>query len=177
MKTEAAENTTTKSLTMTTTVQPASYELNIPENPVITYGETMSYIGNVTVTGGTNFAVGKNVEVTVTHTGEFAADNVSTTIPFEVLASRYASADKDPNANGVITIANGKCLTFYGKSDTTLKEKATAEFDDENSGIVGNTVTKSVESLCIRIAEDAWGKALAGDYTATITFTTEVVAG
>lgn len=167
----AAENTTTKSTTLTTTVPTATYTLNIPENQEITYGEEKSFIGNVTITDGVNFEKGKNIEVAVMYSGKFEADNVSTTIPFTVLASQYKTADESSSFYGEIVISDGECLTFHGKSDTTVSEKAYAEFKNGSS----STKEAYVESLCISIKGENWGKALAGEYTATIMFTAEVV--
>lgn len=167
----SAAETTTKSTTLTTSVPAASYTLNIPEDQAITYGETKAYIGNVTITNGTNFAVGKNVEVTVVNSGVFEAENVSTTIPFEVFCSQYKSADESSSIYWGMEMASGDHLTFYGNSDTTVDEKATADFPNGSS----STKAAEVEALCICISSASWGKALAGEYTTTITFAAEVV--
>ena len=166
----AAETTTTKSTTLTITVPAASYTLNIPENQEITYGEEKSFIGNVTITDGTNFEVGKNVEVAVTHTGKLEAENVSTSIPFTLLASKYKTADESTQF-GEIKLDSGESITFHGRNNTTISEKAYEEFKTGTS----STENAHIEALCIKIANENWGKALAGEYTTTLTFTEEVV--
>jgi len=59
----SAESTTT----LTTTVPAATYTLNIPADAVVPFGQQYTTLGNITVTDGSGFASGKNVEVTVTY--------------------------------------------------------------------------------------------------------------
>ena len=60
---------------------------------------------------------------------------------------------------------SGSAVTFRGLSDGTVKLHASAA----NGNAMSN--------VAIQITSENWGKALAGDYSATITFTAEVVAG
>ena len=46
--------------TLSTTVPPATYTLNIPADQEITFGATRAEIGNVTVSDSSGFAEGKN---------------------------------------------------------------------------------------------------------------------
>ena len=61
--TVSAANTTT----LTATVPAAGYTLNIPANQEVNFGTTQADIGNITVTDSAGFAVGKNLQVTVTY--------------------------------------------------------------------------------------------------------------
>ena len=158
-----AANTTPNTTTLTTTVPSATYVLNIPADQTVTFGETKTYIGNVTVTDSKNFAEGKNVDVTVEY-APFAAEEagISTTIPYKLLQA----TGTDSGVSGYYTteLASGRKMTFKGKVDGTTDEKTT----------LGVKVT--MESLMVNVQSVDWGKALAGDYKSTITFTSEVVA-
>ena len=66
------------------------------------------------------------------------------------------------STSGADTIASGDSLVFYGTSAGKLQTP-------HNSG-------KSLDHISVAVNSSDWGKALAGEYTATITFTAEVVA-
>ena len=160
----AAELTTTKSITATTSVPAASYTLNIPENPKIDFGATRTSIGNVTITGASGFAEGKNISLTVTH-DEFKSESVSTTIPFS-LEYTY----KPWGENQSLPFKSGKVFYFVGQTAGDVTEKPHLATVGEHE-----TEYEEISGFNLVVASDDWGKALAGDYTATITFTTEVV--
>ena len=149
----AAENTTT----LTTTVPAATYTLNIPADQKIPFGSTSKSIGNVTITDASGFAEGKNLKVKVVY-GAFECEDVTTTIPFR-LEAYWASA-----AN--LEVASGSSLTFYGDDTGALTESAQVHYNDKYH---------NVESIILKTDSADWGKALAGEYTATITYTAEVV--
>lgn len=154
----SAESTTT----LTTTVPAATYTLNIPANQKITYGAISTDIGNVTLSDGVGFATGKNVEVTVTYT-DFTCEGVSTTIPFTLEGEydyTYATTGSKYN-----TFTSGDSMLFLGGTNWFSKAK-----HPENSNY-------EMYNMVVRINSADWGKALGGDYTATITFTAKVVAG
>lgn len=147
----AAENTTT----LTTTVPSATYTLNIPADQEIEFGALYTNIGEIEVTDAEGFAEGKDLKVTITYT-DFASDSVATKIPFTLHVS-----DKTQFTQLTVfdDVESGSAITFRGQAD--------------------GTTTKWCDSLrnktWIRIDSADWGKALAGEYTATITFTAEVV--
>ena len=161
----AAENTTI----LTTTVPAASYTLNIPANQEIEFGSFKTNIGTPTITNSAGFANKKNVQVTVTYT-EFTSDAVSTTIPFSMWIAtqqkEYAEAKSLPS---------GGFLTFYGNYDGSVDEVPRNEFryDDSIYGPLNERLT--VDEMYIEVSSSKWSEALAGEYTATITFTAEVV--
>ena len=149
-----AENTTV----LTTTVPDATYTLNIPADQEIPFGTTEKDIGAVTVTNGSGFAVGKNLKVTVNFNA-FSCENVLTTIPFHLrLWNSKDVSWKD--------LASGDSFVFKGQSDGTTKEEA---FIESVNGLYG-----PIERF--QAGSEDWGKALAGEYSSTITFTAEVVA-
>lgn len=158
----SAANTTT----LTTTVPAATYTLNIPADQEIAFGATRTTIGNVTVTDASSFAVGKNVEVEVTYDA-FKSDDVATTIPFKI----------EPSLNTGIewNIFSGRKLTFRGEQAGTVTETAQipVNYAGNNEDYVEYV---DIYGLIVVIDSIDWGKALAGEYTATITFTAEVVA-
>ena len=154
-----AENTTT----LTTTVPDATYTLNIPADQEITFGATSTNIGNVTVTDSSGFAEGKDLQVTVDYEA-FSCDDVSTTIPYSLALyeSQYRNTKELPT---------GESFLFEGKYDGTTYEQCIIA--DRTSGNIVYPVY--VEEVLVKIKSSDWGKALAGNYSTTITFTSEVV--
>ena len=160
--------------TLTTTVPAATYTLNIPADQTITYNSTSTSIGNVTITNSDNFAVGKNIEVTLTYNGEFTCDEVSTTIPYTISASAIGRSSGGAYGSGGSTRIeqskpSGSKLLFKGLSNGNCSEYFTIEKS-------GYGTDNSTISLDINILSADWGKALAGEYSTTITFSAEVVA-
>lgn len=164
----AAESTTI----LTANVPAATYTLNIPANQEIPFGTTQADIGNITVTDAAGFAVGKNLEVTVSFDA-FTADGVATTIPYTL--SLYAEGN---NSNS----------SAYGSASKALTPGTTIVFEGNTSGSVqeilkldttysqgGGALKIPVTSIRFKALSEDWGKALAGEYTSTITFTAQVV--
>lgn len=149
--------------TLTTTVPAATYTLNIPADQEITFASTSKNIGNVTVTDSTGFGLGKDLQVTVTYDA-FSSDSVSTTIPYTL--GKYS---KNQSGGGAVvgSLVSGNHLTFKGQSNGTVTEQAQFTVESE---------TRSMTFLEITIKSEDWGKALAGEYSTTITFTSEVVS-
>ena len=150
--------------TLTTTVPAATYTLSIPDDQVIKFGAESTSIAAPSVTDSSGFSVGKNLDVTVTY-GSFTSETVGTKIPFTLR--------KSGNINGVPaneSTSSGDVLTYKGDSSGKVAQNATFQV---YFNAMNNTV--DVTGLKIEINSTAWGKALAGDYSATITFTSEVV--
>ena len=154
----AAENTTT----LTTTVPAATYTLKIPADQKIPFGATLTDIGELSISNSTGFAEGKNLQLTLTYS-DFACVNTSTKIPFKVYIAPKEHIDND--IASIYLVETGNTVVFKGQSNGTVRPYASASNNN------------SMSNIAIQIASDAWGKALAGEYTATITFTAEVVAG
>ena len=151
-----------ESTTLVTNVPAAAYTLNIPaEGTEVPFGTTEMDIGNFTVTGSSGFAEGKNLSVTVTYT-PFTADGVSTEIPY-TLKLLSGTTKKE--------LASGSTIVFKGKADGSVNEKTMIP----TAGNMGNYSDSPVSAVLLTANSDAWGKALAGDYTSTLTFTCEVV--
>jgi len=148
----SAESTTT----LTTTVPAATYTLNIPADQEIPFGTTDLNIGELSVTNASGFAVGKNLAVTLNY-DTFKCETTSTTIPFNVIIT-------NANTYGEKPIASGSSVTFLGKEDGSTYEYVQCESN-----------VPDCKKFFITMDSQDWGKALAGDYTATITFTAEVV--
>jgi type 1 fimbria pilin len=162
----AAELTTTSTTTLTTTVQPASYTLNIPSEYEIDFGDRYEVIGSISITGATGFAAGKNIKVAVSYE-EFTSEAVSTTIPFALSLTRSDVMLKVP-------LASGDSVLFKGLASGEVQE-----YHIHTTGTYGTTSYKEyvMDQLVLEMESADWGKALAGDYSATITYTAEVVAG
>jgi len=153
----SAENTTT----LTTTVPAATYTLNIPADQEIPFGVQKTDIGEISVTNSTGFADGKNLKVTFTY-ADFESASNSTTIPFE-LTMLHSEGFSATSVLDTWKVKSGESIEFRGNTDGTVEETVALG----GSG-----------GLChvgVIIKSSSWGKALAGDYTATITFTAEVV--
>lgn len=159
MATVASAASTT---TLTTTVPAASYTLNIPVDQKIPFGATSTNIGCVTVTDATGFAEGKNLNVTLTYS-DFVCSGVSTTIPYFVQMAGTNWQNTNSVGAYVENYISGATLVFEGLPSTEVREYPRQEAVEFNS-------------MNIIISSADWGKALAGDYSSTITFTAEVVA-
>ena len=163
----SAANATPGTTTLTTTVPDAEYTLNIPADQEIPFGATSTEIGNVTVTGSSGFAVGKNLNVTMEY-DVFTAENISTTIPFVVKGEYYLNGyGNQPGSYHSVQMQSGSTITFYGKSGGVVNQYASYE--------KGELEDELYKIFTVDIKSDDWGKALGGDYTATITFSAEVV--
>ena len=139
---------------LTTTVPAATYTLNIPANQEIPFGAESTDIGNITVTGASGFAEGKNLKVTAVWEG-FRSDTVSTTIPFNITSTNTHSED---------VFHSGDSFIFEGLASGGTSSKARSK-----------DLKEFISTLNITVDSADWGKALAGAYTATITYTAEVV--
>ena len=154
---------------LTTTVPDAEYTLNIPIDQKIPYGETTYDIGEITVTNASGFATGKNLSVTIEYTS-FSAENVSTTIPFSIMMYNRELYEKDGSRTiAKQSVESGSTITFKGQSDGSINQYAGVRYQPTND-------SRNLDMTCIIIDKTDWGKALAGEYSATITFTAEVVA-
>ena len=164
----SAESTTT----LTATVPAASYTLNIPANQEIPYGTTQADIGNITVTNSEGFAVGKNLEVTVTYDA-FTAEGISTKIPYTLSLYAEESKGNDNKYNSASKpLTPDTTIVFEGKSNATVTEIIKL---DTTYAQGGGALKIPVTSIRFKASSEDWGKALAGEYTSTITFTAEVV--
>lgn len=150
--------------TLTTTVPDAKYTLNIPADQTVTFGAPSTEIGNVTIGDSSGFAEGKNVQVTISYSA-FTSDEVSTTIPFLLRAYYPNPSTTVMGGDKFQDITSGGIITFLGRSSGSVSEKA-----------VHPDIAWDMTKLIAEITSEDWGKALGGDYTATITFTSEVVA-
>ena len=170
MPTVFAANATPGATTLTTNVPDAIYTLSIPADHTITFGATTTDIGNVTVTGSSNFAEGKNLNVTINYS-EFVGESVSTVIPYTLQAYSPAA--------GIFTLdlEDGAVITFYGTTDCDLEEKASVKMygNGNNGNDPSKAYAKDMEKINVLIDSTAWGKALADNYSSIITFTAEVV--
>ena len=149
MATVASASTTT----LTTTVPAAEYTLIIPEDTTVEFGTLFTQLNPmVTVSNAKGFANGKNLAVTVNYDA-FKCEGVSTTIPFKLT----------PNSDsGSRAWDSGTSIIFEGKTDGTVA--TTAKWG-----------TLGLPYIGVKVLSDDWGKALAGTYTAVLTFTSEVV--
>jgi type 1 fimbria pilin len=159
----AAEGTTT----LTTTVPAATYTLNIPADQKIEFGALETDIGTVTITNSKGFAYGKNVEVTMQYS-EFTSTQTSTTIPFSIMLK-----PADPSSYKSVTLDSGSTLDFSGRPDGSVYEHTYYRFTSKDT--MNTASDEEIKSLYLVVPVNNWGKALAGEYTATITFTAEVV--
>ncbi len=161
----AAESSTT----LTTSVPEATYTLNIPALVEVPFGTTELEIGEIYISESANFAEGKNVSVTIGFT-PFSAENVSTTIPF----GGYLLCTSVTNETYKKQITNSaNTFVFKGTSKGTVTKYIQGSFP--GAGAATGTITKSLDTLFITMNSSSWAKALAGEYTGYITFTTEVV--
>ncbi len=163
----ASADTFTSTTTLTTKVPAASYTMKIPANQTIEYGLVTKKIGNVTIEESTGFSELKRIEVAV-GTTEFTSEKVNTTIPY-TFSLRWSSGNSCGfSYAGVVVV-----LLFEGQQDGTVKSRATAYLEKDGSR---KNPEGELEHMEVGITPRSWDKALAGDYTSTITFTSKVVA-
>lgn len=156
----SAANTTT----LTTTVPDAEYTLSIPADQEITFGATSTNIGVPSVSGASGFADGKNIKLVI-KTTDFSASGVSTTIPITLHGKFRSSSASAGFEDYECDITPDISLYFWGLDTGTVEEKPTPA--DKNG--------HEMKSLLVNIKSADWGKALGGAYTATVTFSAEVV--
>lgn len=159
--------------TLTTTVPSAQYTMTIPADVEIPYNTTNTMIGDLDVEAVEGFAVGKNVQVTVSH-DVFTAEGVSTSIPFALNATIRAGGGGS-NSN-TPAIEENEPLVFGAIENGTLHPLDV----NGNTSIYSpaNYSSYSHQSFMIHFTANSadWAKALGGYYTAHITFTAQVVA-
>lgn len=150
--------------TLTINVPNANYEFSIPADTTIEFNALDTSIGCVQVTQSSGFAEGKNLQINVAY-DDFTSESVSSTIPYTL---KYARV-KSENATEAQTTHDHKVskLTFVGQNDGTVS--TLASYTDAND------FTYYIGDLGVVITPSAWGRALGGEYTSTITFTAEVV--
>ena len=153
--------------TLTTTVPAANYTMTIPANQEVAFGTTSQKIGMVKITESSSFAEGKNIRVTFENT-DFTCPNTTTTIPVAVYGcySELSYTSSPPQSVAKTASIKDSTIIFEGLSSGTVSSEAKAEMNGE---------TRTITNLGISMSSPAWGKALAGEYTATITFSSEVV--
>ena len=161
----SAESTTI----LTTTVPPATYTLNVPANQEIVYGSTETDIGSISVTDGVGFAEGKNLKITLTY-GAFTSNDVNTTIPYSIRLQNSTYGAPAYSSDAYLDIASGKSLTFKGKADGTVAEYSAITYTSNGLGY-----DRTLDDTMVRVNSSSWRKALAGEYSSTITFTAEIV--
>ena len=141
---------------LTTTVPDATYTLNIPDDQEVPFGATKHDLGEISVTDAAGFAKGKDLKVVVEY-DDFKSEDVATTIPYQ--AGFYTRVSQPT----VDTIESGEYITFLGTETGEV-----GSIKSEEYVITGK--------MTILASSSDWGKALAGDYSSTITFTAEVVS-
>lgn len=161
---------TSQSTKLTTTVPGATYTFTIPKDTEIAYNATDTSIGYVTVTESSGFALGKDLQIELKYSA-FTSENVSTTIPYKVLYSVAENQNTTDPATRHSYYSHLSPMIFKGSNTGTVASLAYAEYSSSGMTHIGY-----VGDLGIVISASDWGKALAGDYTSTITFTASVVA-
>lgn len=150
-----ATGSQTGTTTLTTTIQPATYTLNVPAEVTIAPGNTtQTNIGSVTVSDASGFSPYKGLEITSEPFDHLRCDSVDTYIQYYLV---------DSNSDDAILSGSGK-----GVSGGYLSGNAEGGLNTVD-GMLGYEIDFLVYD------ENQWQKAKAGKYTSTITFTAEVV--
>lgn len=136
----------------------ASYELVIPENQTIPYGQGETLIGPVTVVNSQNFTDGKYVTAEVSYVPLKSAEGAQ--IEYNLRSVKNNSSTSAPlDGNAVIFDNDGEGgVTEYGYIQSSI--------DDSKYPI---------DNLGVYISEEKWEAAVPGTYTSTITFTSQIV--
>ena len=151
---------------LTTTVPDATYTLNIPADQEIPFGTTGKNIGTVEVKNASGFAKGKDIKITATY-DEFVNESVETTIPYNL---EYYFEYTQPITGKMFSkyINLKEAIYFKGQSDGSVQN--IPKYYDEVS-----KVPLTLETILFSADSEDWGKALGGEYSSTITFTSEIV--
>lgn len=151
---------------LSTNVPEQTYTLNIPANQSVVYGETLSRIGNVTVTDSTGFSAGQNVSVVVDYSSKFTSITTDTTIPYRL--SLYKEQEEaDTLTKG---LNPGDSLIFERMPDGTVRQYARIPAGPKYAYV------SEPGGLRLEIDSNDWGKASGGEYSTTLTFTSKIVA-
>ena len=146
--------------TLTTTVPDATYTLKIPADQSVPFGTTQYFYDDISIEEANGFADGKDILVTISHT-DFVCDGVSTTIPFKIM-TEYTDYGSEVNVE--LSEVRFPGVSTGGVDYGHIKKK--------DSGY-----TTGYGNVWLSISSASWGKALGGTYTATVTYTSEIVAG
>lgn len=161
---------TSQSTKLTTTVPGATYTFTIPKDTEIAYNATDTSIGYVTVTESSGFAQGKNLQIKLAYSA-FTSEDVSTTIPYKVYYNAINdSTASEPASYHRFGTEGLSPMVFEGSNNGTVNRLAYYKT------VSNGTAYYYVGDLGVVISASDWGKALAGDYTSTITFTASVVS-
>lgn len=154
------------STVLSTNVPEHAYTLNIPANQSVAYGETLHIIGNVTITDSAGFSAGQNVSVAVGFTPEFISATTDTTIPYSL------SLYKEQEEAATLTkgLSPGDSLIFEGQTDGTVKQYARIPAGPRYAYV------SEPGGLRLDINSEDWSKASGGEYSSTLTFSSEIVA-
>lgn len=154
--------------TLTTTVPDATYEFSIPADTKVEYNATCTSIGYVHVTESSGFAVGKNLEITMEYGPFINISNPESTISYKICADDTTKIDDTATySTHNYTRLSGSSFVFRGLNNGQVERLAYESYS--------NAATYYYGDLAVHIEKAAWGKALGGDYTSTITFTAAVV--
>lgn len=149
-----ATGSQTGTTTLTTTIQPATYTLNVPADMTIQPGATQVDIGSVTVSDASGFSPYKGLAVTLEPFDHLKCEDVDTYIQYWIVESNDTVLVSGGDDEG------GFCV--WGNTDGGLNTY-------DHTSIIGYTLEFQVNDAT------QWQKAKAGEYTSTITFTAEVV--
>lgn len=141
----------------TANVPTPSYTLNIPAEQTVAFGASSHTLALPTVSGSSGFAEGQSIALSVSCTA-FTCETVSTTIPFTLKAVTLDGTQYAPEAG---------TLCYRGEADGSAA--ATPSLVLPESGAV------ELAQLMLLFAPADWQRALGGEYTASITFQTQVV--
>lgn len=122
------------------------------------------------MTESSGFAEGKNLAVKLNGVMCFSSETVSTKINYRVQYSSTSDLTaSEPTTSHTGThnsLSLGQDIYFIGTNDGTVERLASSNTTNTEGSYIGD--------LGIVISASDWGKALAGDYTGTITFTATV---
>lgn len=142
----------------TANVPVPSYTLTIPAEQTVPFGAQTYSLALPTVSEATGFSAGQAIALTIDHTA-FISDTASTAIPFAVKAVATDSAEHALDEGAVC---------YRALDDGSAAATPSLVF----SG--GDSVELS--QLALHFAAADWQRALGGEYSADITFTTTIIA-
>lgn len=134
-----------------------SYTLNIPAAQTVPFGAQTYSLALPTVSEAGGFSAGQVIALTIGHTA-FVSDTASTAIPFEIKVVSTEGAE--------YTLDEGS-VYYHALNDSSAAATPSLVFAG------GDSVELS--QLMLHFATADWQRALGGEYSADITFTSAIV--
>lgn len=147
-----------ETMTMTFTVPEADYTLVIPRDQEIPFRSQGEVLGSVRVKDASGFTEGKNLLVTVSAT-PFTSATTDTALTYTLIGNQATAGGKKYD------LGTNFDIVFEGQSDGSLGF----------SKVMTGSGLQGFDALEIDFNEEDWDSLKPGNYSATVTFSADIV--